>query len=344
VSAAELLLRRLVEQAGGGAETGYVLVIDGEGLEDLPPQLPTPQATYGVHRARTELGLRQLLWQARGAPLIAVLPDELARRIQQAPDLLRRARNQRVHSLQVTDVLEVALGVRVVGADTPWLQQLALDHVDRLGEEMRRRTLPTVVDRRLLIELLIDACVGEQVRTRSPAELLAGWVREPPRWAVDVRRPVQEALPSLHGDEGRLLAWALGEPEQRLRDLVVHGALLAVEAEELPKRVWGPLWAAAAQEPVATDRRIVRRVAARLAEETLAALGEGAAKLLAAAEQLGRETLTPSQLATSRLPNGSVRSQKSPAWEAPPQPLPPQPPPPISAQYPKLHSPPNAST
>jgi len=42
VSAAELLLKRLVEQAGGGAETGYVLVIDGEGLEDLPPQVPTP--------------------------------------------------------------------------------------------------------------------------------------------------------------------------------------------------------------------------------------------------------------------------------------------------------------
>ena len=161
VSAAELLLKRLVDQAGGGAETGYVLVIDSEGLEDLPPQVPTPQATYGVHRARTELGLRQLLWQARGAPIIAVLPEELARRIRQAPDLLRRARNQRVHSLQVTDVLEVALGVRVVGTE---LQQLVLDHVDRLSEEMRRRTLPTVVDRRLLT-LLIDACAGEQVRS-----------------------------------------------------------------------------------------------------------------------------------------------------------------------------------
>jgi hypothetical protein len=59
--------------------------------------------------------------------------------------------------VQVTDVLEVALGVRVVGAEPPWLQQLALNHVDRLTEEMRRRTLPTVVDRRLLTELL-DAC------------------------------------------------------------------------------------------------------------------------------------------------------------------------------------------
>jgi len=67
-----------VEQAGSGAETGYVLVIDGEGLESLPPQVPTPQATYGVHRARTDLGLRQLLWQARGAPITVVLPEELA--------------------------------------------------------------------------------------------------------------------------------------------------------------------------------------------------------------------------------------------------------------------------
>jgi hypothetical protein len=57
----------------------------------------------------------------------------------------------------VMDVLEMALGVRVVGAEPPWLQQLALDHVLRLAEEMRRRTLPTVVDRRLLTELL-DAC------------------------------------------------------------------------------------------------------------------------------------------------------------------------------------------
>jgi hypothetical protein len=113
------------------------------------------------------------LWQARGAPIIAVLPEELARRIRQAPDLLRRARNQRVHSVQVTDVLEVALGVRVVGAEPPWLQQLALNHVDRLTEEMRRRTLPTVVDRRLLTELL-DACGASRCgparrRSCSPA-------------------------------------------------------------------------------------------------------------------------------------------------------------------------------
>jgi len=31
VSAAQLLLRRLLDQAGGASETGYLLVIDGEG-------------------------------------------------------------------------------------------------------------------------------------------------------------------------------------------------------------------------------------------------------------------------------------------------------------------------
>ncbi|HEX9735279.1 MAG TPA: hypothetical protein VGG06_25195 [Thermoanaerobaculia bacterium] len=116
-----------------------------------------------------------------------------------------------------------------MGAEPRWFQQLALDHVDRLREEMRRRTLPTVVDRRLLTELLIDACAGEQVRSRAPTELPAGWVREPPRWGDDVRRLVQEALPSLHGDEGRLLAWALAEPETRLGD-AVSGIILDCSA------------------------------------------------------------------------------------------------------------------
>src|SRR4029078_3387018 len=118
---------------------------------------------YGVHRISTELGLRYLLWKAKGAPIIAVMPEDIARRIQSSPDLLRRARNQRVHALSVNDVLEVVLGVRVVGADAPHTQQLALEHVERLGLAMSHRTLPTVVDRRLLTELLVDVSVGEQV-------------------------------------------------------------------------------------------------------------------------------------------------------------------------------------
>src|SRR5262245_56396993 len=133
--------------------------------------MPTPKGSYGVHRVSSELGLRHLLWKAKGAPLIAVMPEELARRIQKAPDLLRRARNQRVHALSVNDVLEVVLGVRVVGAETPYMQQLALEHVDKLGMALSNRTLPTVVDRRLLTEILVDVRseerrVGKECRAR----------------------------------------------------------------------------------------------------------------------------------------------------------------------------------
>jgi hypothetical protein len=301
LSSAQLLLRRLLDQAGGAAESGYVLVIDGEGLEDLPAQMPTPNGAYGVHRVGTELGLRHLLWKAKGAPLIAVLPEEVARRIQRAPDLLRRARNQRVHALSVNDVLEVVLGVRVVGADAPYMQQLALENVDKLGIAMSHRTLPTVVDRRLLTELLVDASVGEHVRTRAPAQLLAAWVQQPPQWSKNVSQLVRDALPTLHADEGRLLAWALAEPDHRLRELVVHGAVLTVDAPELPKPAWGPLWKAATEAPLDMDRRILRRAASRLAEETLAALGDSAPALLSEADRVGRECLTPTQLQTSRV-------------------------------------------
>lgn len=301
MSAAQLLLRRLLDQAGGAAETGYVLVIDGEGLENLPSEIPTPKGSYAVHRVGTEIGLRHLLWKAKGAPLIAVLPEELANRVQKAPDLLRRARNQRVHALSVNDVLEVLLGVRVVGAEAPYMQQLALEHVDKLGMAMGQRTLPTVVDRRLLTELLVDASVGEEVRARMPAELLASWVQEPPQWPANVSRLVRDALPTLHGDEGRLLAWALREPETRLRQLVVHGAVLTVEATELPKPAWGPFWRAATEAPIEMDRRILRRILARLAEDTLVALGDQGGALLGEADRLGRATLTPTQLQTSRV-------------------------------------------
>jgi hypothetical protein len=301
VNNAHLLLRRLLDQAGGAQETGYVLVIDGEGLENLPQELTTPKGTYAIHRVGTELGLRYLLWRARGAPLIVVLPEALAMRVQKAPDLLRRARHQRVHALSVNDVLEVVLGVRVVGADRPHLQQLALEHVDKLGLAISQRTLPTVVDRRLLTELLVDASVGDQVRTRTPAELLAMWVQDPPHWPENVSLLVREALPVIHGDEGRLLAWALQEPEQRLRLLLIHGAVLTVDGPELPKPVWGPLWSAATEAPLEMDRRILRRTLCGMAEQTLILLGDGAGPLLTAADRLGRETLTPTQLQTSRV-------------------------------------------
>ncbi|MCB9654432.1 MAG: BREX-2 system phosphatase PglZ [Deltaproteobacteria bacterium] len=301
MSSAQLLLRRLLEQAGGAAETGYLLVIDGEGLDNLPSELPTSKGPCAVHRVGTEIGLRHLLWKAKGAPLIAVLPEPVAQKIQASPDILRRARNQRVHALSVNDVLEVVLGVRVVGAEAPYMQQLALDNVEKLSRAMSKRTLPTVVDRRLLTELLVDASVGEQVRTKTPAELLASWVQAPPHWSDNVSQLVREALPTLHADEGRLLAWGLEKPDERLRQLLVHGAVLTVEAAELPKPAWGPFWRAATEAPINMDRRIVRRTLGALAEETLAFMGDTASPILAEADRKGRETLTPTQLQTSRV-------------------------------------------
>jgi hypothetical protein len=299
VSAAQILLRRLLEQSSGATEFTYTLVIDSEGLEDLPREISIAKGSFAVHRAATELGLRQLLWKAKGAPLIAVLPEALALRIQKSPDLLRRASDQRVHALSVNDVLEVLLRHRVVGADAQYMQQLALEHVDKLGIALSRRTLPTVVDRRLLTELLVDVSVGEHFRTQTPAELLAGWITEPPQWSANVSQLVREALPTMHGDEGRVLAWAL-EDEARLRLVVVRGAVLTVEAE-VPKVVWGELWKAAHEPPSEMDRRILRRVVSTLAEATLAVLGDGANSLLTEADRLARESLPVGSLATSRV-------------------------------------------
>lgn len=301
MSSAQLLLRRLLEQAGSASDRSYVLVLDGEGLDDLPREIATARGPYGVHRVSSELGLRHLLWKAKGAPLIAVMPEDVARKIQSSPDILRRSQNERVHSLSINDVLEVVLGVRVVGADTPYLQQLAMENVGKIGTALANRTLPTVVDRRLLTEILVDVSVGEQVRSRTPAQLLAAWVEEPPHWSDNVSQLVRGALPTMHGDEGRLLSWALGEPEHRLRELVTVGAVLTVEAPELPKQAWGALWNAATAAPLELDRRILRRVLSRLAEETLAVLGDSAGALLSAADKLGREYLTPSQVETSRV-------------------------------------------
>ncbi len=301
MSTAQQLLRKVIEQAGGHAENSLLLVIDGQGLANLLPELPTTHVTYAVHRVSTELGLRHLLWKAKGAPLIAVVPEGLAGKIQRAPDLIRRAQNQRVHSLSPNDVLEVVLGVRVVGAEAGHLQNLAMVHLDKLGALLARRTLPTVVDRRLLTELLVDASVGEQVRTRSAAQLLALWVQQPPVWTAEERKLVCEAMPTLHGDAGKLLAWALEEPEVRMRELVVHGAVLSVEAAELPRPAWGRLWELSLPPLPEFDRRIVRRTAAQLAEQTLLELGEGGSKLLELADGLAKEHMTPSMVQTSRL-------------------------------------------
>lgn len=299
--AAQILLRKLLEQAGGSADSGYVLVLDGEGLEQLPPQMATAHGTYSVHRVASEIRLRHTLWKAQGAPVIAVIPAALASRL--PPDLFRRARKHRVHALAPNDVLEAILGVRVIGADEPHLQQLAIEHVEKMSLALSRRTVPTVVDRRLFMELLVDVSVGETVRSSLPSALLAAWVKDPPAWSENVRKLVTGALPTLHGDEGRLLAWAVGSEHarERLRALVVHGAVLTVDTDDVPKDAWGPLWSAAAEAPIALDRRLVQRTLIRLVEGALGELGEAAALLLQEAEGVARRKLPQSMVATSRV-------------------------------------------
>lgn len=290
MNTAHLLLNHVLHGSQGAGD--YVLVLDSEGLEDLPQQLDNSGKRYAVKRVDTELGLRHLLWAARGAPLIAVLPETVAKTIQASPDLVRRARGQRVHALTNNDVLELVLGVRVVGADSPELQQLALENLDRLNVALNKRTLPTVIDKRLLTELLVDVSVGEHVRTRAPGQLLAAWVQSPPHWSPEVVALLREALPRIHGDAGQLLAWALERPDTGFRDLVTVGAVLTVESAELPKQAWGPLWDAASLPPIQLDRRIARQVLVALVEETLGALGDAAGTLLVAADRLARETLS----------------------------------------------------
>ncbi len=293
-----MLLRKILEQAGGACEDGFVLVLDGEGLEDLPESLTTARGTYTVHRPTTELGLRHVLWAGSGAPLLLVVPRELAERL--PADIRRRAQRETVHSLAVNEVLGTVLGVRVTGAEEGHLRELALSHIDALQNALHRRTLPTVVDRKLLTDLLVDVSLGPQLEGRSPGQLLASWVAKPPSWSAELRWLVAEALPARMGDEGRLLAWALEESE-RPRELVVHGALLTVDEKDLSQNAWGPLWEITRDTILGLDHARVRATACALAAEALEALGEGAQGVLDQADSLARRCLTPAQHQSSLL-------------------------------------------
>ena len=299
MSAAPLLLRRLLETAGGPGESGYVLVLDCDGLSDLPLKLETARGPYMVHRPQTEVGLRHLIWTSGGAPFIAVISEELARRL--PPDLLRRAQNGRTHALAVDEILSAVLGVQVRGAEEEHLQELAMRHLQELSRLLHQRTVPSVVDRRLLVELLLAACLGDHVNGMSAHDLLAGWLESPPRWDDATRTLVREALPGIHGDAGWLLSWALAE-DGLIEALAVHGALLTVEAAELPREAWGPLWNAAQDGARALGLPATRKVAASLASGALERLSEErAAALLDRADAEARRTLTPSVLRASQV-------------------------------------------
>lgn len=292
-----LLLRKIVEMAGGAAETGYVLALEGEGIEDVPASIAREPVRIQVYRPRSELELRRLVWKSAGAPFVALVPEELARRLPR--DLVRRARGQRVFALEPNDVLSTVLGVQVQGTEDDEIHKLALTNLDRIRREMSQRTLPTVVDRRLLDELLLDACVGSRVRQSTAAKLLADWLTEglPPDLAV--RRLLARNLPSLYGTAGRVLAWASESPS-RLEHLIVRGALLSIP-DEVPDLVWGELGAARGDPKVGLADEVLRVTAASVAVDALTALGDKATPWLTRAETVGRQYLLPQVIARSTL-------------------------------------------
>ena len=296
----QVILRRLVEMAGGPAERGYVLALVGDGLRDLPAELSTSTAKYAVVHPTSEIGLRHVLWKADGAPVLALLDEPLARRL--PADFVRRARGRRVYAVEPGEVLSLALQVPVVGSDDDDVQRLAIDNVDRLQAALRERTLPTVVDRELLDELLLDVLLGKQVRKCTSGELLAGWLRDPPTWPAPVSDSVRRQLPKMHGLEGRILACGTKQP-RGLENLLIYGVLLAVGETEVPQSAWGPLLNGPGALGLTPET--FRTAIAGLARQTLDVLGPDANPFLERAETVATKVLTPSVLAGSRdLPLG----------------------------------------
>lgn len=295
---AQGLLRKLVELAGGPSEQGYILALENDTLGEVPPELTTEKASYAIHRVKTELALRRLLWKTNGAPFIGLVHEDLARRL--PADVIRRARGGRVLALELSDVLELVLGVRVVLPDDQEVQDLVLLHLERLNEELRKRTLPTVVDRDLLDELLLEVAVHQRVRDASPSELLAEWVRSPIEWSVPVQSLLERNLPILQGTEGRILAWAVAHG--RLEELIIRGAILAVDVDELPPAAWGSRIAPLKHDPgIGLSPDALRAMLVSMAEGALDVLGEAAASLLTRAETEARRILPASALARSRI-------------------------------------------
>lgn len=295
---ATAILRKLVEMAGGAAEQGYILALSGEGLDGVPDSFPTPKGTFTVHRPQTELALRRLIWKAGGAPFVALIPRALAVRL--PPDLIRRARGHKVLALSLSEILGLVLGVQVAGIEDDKVQRLALQHIEAIDLTLRQRTLPTVVNRELLDELVLEVTVGARVREASSAELLAGWLERPIEWDEAVTDLVVRNLPALKGAEGRILAWALhpyaGGGTARLRAVLVRGILLSVESDDVPQGLWGPLWEARSSAEIGLVDSELRRRLSRLATETLDVLGARAEPFLAEAEALARQLMKPAEL------------------------------------------------
>jgi len=302
VSRSAALLQKIVEMAGGPDDTGFVLALSGDGLDQVPESFHALGQTWNVTQPQTELSLRRALWKAGGAPLVALVPPTLADTLRSRPDVLHRARGRRVHALEISDILGIALGVPVVGTDDDDIQRLALEHVDQLRVRLKDRTLPTVVDRQLLEDLLCDASLGAEFRRATAPELLASWLRDGiDDWGDAVRKLVERRLPTLHGTVGRVLAWGLNGGMERLDALVVHGALLDCDADDLPEGAWGPLADARQETSVAIVDDMLGTTLATLASSTLEALAADAQGYLTRAESIARVTLPKRALSANRV-------------------------------------------
>lgn len=294
----DLLLHKLLEAAGGPVERGYVLALDGPGLETVPDKIATSRATYSVCRPETELEIRHLLWKSQGAPCIALVKEALAHRL--PADILKRAQGARVHAVDESSVIGAAIGVPLVGTDDRGVLRLAMDHVDQLAAEVRKRTLPTVIDRQLLDELLVDVCTDKRLRSDRAGSLLASWIEEPPSWSDAVRGLVCRTLPRLHANEGKLLAWAL-EESGRLEAIVIRGPLLEL-LDEWPDSLWGELKDARFGMKLELTPDVLAVTVSQLARDALDALSPPvSASLLERSEGIGRRLLTPSTLRKSSI-------------------------------------------
>ncbi len=297
------LLRRLLEVAGITADGPYVLALAGDGIETVPETIEVAGVRLPVARPTSELGLRRAVNRANGAPFLAILPEDLARRL--PPDLLRAARGARVHALDPTEVLSVVLGTHVISVHDGATQQLALDRLPQLRALLDEAAPPTAVDARLLDELLAEVMLGQRLRHIAPGQLLALLLRAADGWSDTERAVWQRHLPRQLANEGRVVAWALGAPG-RLRSLVVRGALFEIDDDPAPA-VWGELAALLGDPDVGLPAPVLRATVARLALDTLAALAEDARPLLEEASSAARQLFKPAQIASSTvLPLGLV--------------------------------------
>jgi hypothetical protein len=282
----QVILKKLVEMAGGAKESGYVLALANAGLGTPPKELSTGVAKYAVVHPTSEIALRHILWKAAGAPVLALIDEPLARRL--PADLVRSSHGRCVHAIELAEILSLALQVKVVADDERDMQRLALDNVDYLRNELSHRTLPTVVDRDLLDELLLDAVAGGGLRRSTPGEILARWLRSPPVIEPTVADLLRRQLPRVHGLVGRVLAWAVRD-KKHLEALLVYGVLLALDEPELPPVAWGPL--VDAPRSVELTQETFRHVVTTLVRDTLTALGDDAATYLNKSETIGRKVL-----------------------------------------------------